>query len=536
MELRNKFTFIVSVFCICSVFSQSLNIVEGTRLFVSSNEVLYCGDDVSVTDEDSKIIIDSDNTSSGVLKIDGDYLGDDNSLEYRLYISEDKWGLISSPVLGQSFLDFFDVNTNVAQSSKSNKLGLAKYKTDEVKDKRWIYYVTVDNDNDIEQEENFQGDFEESRGYSALIDNSGSEQKLTFRGDDFQSDDISYTLNVGNEHSFNCIGNPYMSYLPFMGSDNGSVLYNNVDSLDEFSKGIYVLNSSGIGYDFKGNDDEYFIKPGEAFFVNAKNDSSEPLKFTFLKELQIFFSDNSDNSSTQKSTSINFEIIVKLSDNLNQELKSTEIKYKENKTAGLDPGCDAQAFGGGSFNINTRLVGLPVEKRDIMEQCLSNSNYEEIVVPLSVKASANTTLAFSTETFNLPKGVDVYLEDKESDILKKINDNSSYSVTFNDDFSSAERFYIHTSSKPLSNNIENYSEPLVKIYKKEEKAITILGLENQNLTQLKIYNILGKEVVCYNLTQENQQTIKLSNFSSGVYIASLISSFGDVIVTKKIIF
>jgi hypothetical protein len=171
-----------------------------------------------------------------------------------------------------------------------------------------------------------------------------------------------------------------------------------------------------------------------------------------------------------------------------------------------------------------------------MEQCLSNSNYEEIVVPLSVKASANTTLAFSTETFNLPKGVDVYLEDKESGILKKINDNSSYSVTFNDDFSSAERFYIHTSSKPLSNNIENYSEPLVKIYKKDENAITILGLENQNLTQLKIYNILGKEVVCYNLTQENQQTIKLSNFSSGVYIASLISSFGDVIVTKKIIF
>jgi hypothetical protein len=81
--------------------------VEGAKLFVSSTEVLYCGDDVSVTDEDSKIIVDSDNTSSGVLKIDGIYSGDDDSLEYRLYTSEDKWRLISSPVLGQSFLDFF---------------------------------------------------------------------------------------------------------------------------------------------------------------------------------------------------------------------------------------------------------------------------------------------------------------------------------------------------------------------------------------------------------------------------------------------
>jgi hypothetical protein len=172
-------------------------------------------------------------------------------------------------------LTFFDVNTNVAHSSNSYKRGLAKYKTDEVKDKRWIYYVAVDSD--IEQEENFQGDFEESRGYSALIDNSGSEQKLTFRGNDFRSDDISYTLNVGNEHRFNCIGNPYMSYLPYNGLDVESILFDNHDNLDPFSSGIYVIKDSGEGYDFKGHSDNYLIKPGEAFFVNAKNDSKETM-------------------------------------------------------------------------------------------------------------------------------------------------------------------------------------------------------------------------------------------------------------------
>ena len=64
--------------------------------------------------------------------------------------------------------------------------------------------------------------------------------------------------------------------------------------------------------------------------------------------------------------------------------------------------------------------------------------------------------------------------------------------------------------------------------------ITVEGLANQwNGTKLRLYTILGKEVIFTTLNNtNNKQTISTQGLSPGIYIVKLES--GNILLTKKL--
>ena len=83
---------------------------------------------------------------------------------------------------------------------------------------------------------------------------------------------------------------------------------------------------------------------------------------------------------------------------------------------------------------------------------------------------------------------------------------------------------------------EDATTNLLNVYKLDRNNfITVEGLSTQsNQTNLKLYNILGKEVLSTTLANNtNTQTISTEGLSTGIYVVKLES--GNDLLTKKLI-
>ena len=98
------------------------------------------------------------------------------------------------------------------------------------------------------------------------------------------------------------------------------------------------------------------------------------------------------------------------------------------------------------------------------------------------------------------------------------------------------RFFIHFTQSVLSTQ-ENMSTSHLNAYKlNDHNFITIEGLANQgSLTHLKLYDVLGKQVVSATLDDQTntQRVVSTEGISTGIYIITLKS--GNTLLTKKII-
>lgn len=225
------------------------------------------------------------------------------------------------------------------------------------------------------------------------------------------------------------------------------------------------------------------------------------------------------------------EVVVSLLSG--NQTKTTAIKYLSNATTGLDVGYDAGAYYDGipSFSLDTHLVS-DSQGIDFTLQCLPNSNYETMVVPLSVRSGANTSLSFSATESNLPQGLDVYLEDREHNTFTKINE-TAYQVTPAQALAGIGRFYLHTTSSVLSTDEVTGIES-ISIYKTDNTNLRITGLQDSEWSTLKMYSITGQEVMVYEFRAQSVSDIPLSrSLRIGIYIATLVS--GDKHCNKKMI-
>jgi GH24 family phage-related lysozyme (muramidase) len=110
-----------------------------------------------------------------------------------------------------------------------------------------------------------------------------------------------------------------------------------------------------------------------------------------------------------------------------------------------------------------------------------------------------------------------------------------FELTPQDNLSGAGRFFIHLTNTSLSieDDIETH---LLNVYKADiNNFITVEGTANQsNQINLRIYNILGKEVVSKTLENNiNTQTISTQGLATGIYVIKLKS--GNTVLTKKLI-
>ncbi|MDG1037971.1 MAG: T9SS type A sorting domain-containing protein, partial [Polaribacter sp.] len=345
-------------------------------------------------------------------------------------------------------------------------------------------------------------------GYSLKRTGSGN---YTFTGT-FPTTDISPAISQ-DDNNWNLIGNPYPSYINI-----ATFISDNTANIGAGAfQAIYVWNAGTNDYDDLTTG---HIHPGQAFFINSDVASGTASISEAMQSHQtgITFYKNADTS-----------IELSLSNGTNS--KKTKINYLDGKTTSLDPGFDIGMFDGVSSDLSlyTNLVN-DNEGIAFARQALPNSDLETMVIPIGIIADAGE-ITFSAETVNFPSELKVFLEDRQNNTFTRLDEaNSNYAVTLTEKTEGISRFYLHTNSSALI--IDNIQLENISIYKTNASTLRIVGL-SQGKTNLKLFNILGKQVLKTSFKSNGVSEISLPKLATGVYIAQLENEAGKL--NKKIV-
>jgi hypothetical protein len=225
-----------------------------------------------------------------------------------------------------------------------------------------------------------------------------------------------------------------------------------------------------------------------------------------------------------------YELILKLYQG-DTEIDNTRFYFEDGLTLGLDPGYDA-----GHFNQSASLMSrLVAEDQGVgfAVNAMGIENANNVVVPLVINREAGVEFRISIDIFDLSTGTKIYLEDNVNKTFTHLNE-QDFQFKNDDKLSGAGRFFVHFTTTTLSidDKIEtNY----LNVFKADvNNFITVEGLANQsNGTKLRLYTILGKEVIFTTLNNtNNKQTISTQGLSPGIYIVKLES--GNILLTKKL--
>ncbi|AQS94908.1 hypothetical protein BXQ17_12820 [Polaribacter sp. BM10] len=428
------------------------------------------------------------------------------------------WHLVSLPVI-RSSIEHLVSNGNLATGTGGN-LGFASY-NNALKPATGWQYINASS----------TGELINGKGY---IIKRASVGITSFYGELNTTAKTEMAITEGgvgvNTNSWNLIGNPYTypisvsAFLSESTNNNISQLNASFAAVYKWDGSEYVIHNLGIGSEF------IYLNPGESFFVNAKSGGG---LITFTKPEPSSGRLGGGLGGPLKST--NNKIITQFSVKLNvsdgNQSASTEIKYLENATIGLDVGYDAGVFGGVSTNLDvyTHLVSND-NTNDFGIQCLPFNKIEEMVVPVGISLTSDTEITFSIKNVIMPEGVTVYLEDRLNSVFIPLEDNNTdYTIKVSKDADKIGRFFIHTTSKSLS--VSNSLLNDVLIYKKDASTLTITGLNSGDAT-IKLYSILGKEVLKNSLKSKDIINIPLPKLSKGIYIIQLETLQGKL--NKKI--
>jgi hypothetical protein len=226
----------------------------------------------------------------------------------------------------------------------------------------------------------------------------------------------------------------------------------------------------------------------------------------------------------------NFELILKLYEG-DTEIDYTRFYFKDGLNLSLDPGYDA-----GHFNQEASLMSRLLEEDQgvgFVINAMGLDNVNNAVIPLVINKEAGTDFRIGIDTFGIYAGTNVYLEDNQNGTMTLLNQ-EDFELTPQSTLSGAGRFYIHLTQETFSN--EDATTNLLNVFKLDRNNfITVEGLSTQsNQTNLKLYNILGKEILSTTLLNNtNTQTISTEGLSTGIYVIKLES--GNNLLTKKLI-
>ncbi|MBU2919913.1 zinc-dependent metalloprotease [Winogradskyella psychrotolerans] len=484
------------------------------NLIVNPGAALTVDSGVTVTTTTVNLNSTSQRFSS--LISDGTITG---TINYNRYVSQvaptGTNDLVSSPVDGQMFGAFATANSNLATSGTLS--AFAPYNTS-----AGVYQ-----------------NYDSSTNASTLI-NAGTGYRvgttdgstLTFTGNVRTTNVLDIPLsNAVAGSAWNLIGNPYPSYIDFDTFFNtnktefdSSSAYQAIYGYDgNASNGWTVWNLATIA---DGTITE-LIAPGQAFFVKSKSTGGYVDFNTDMRR-----TGNSDDFIVGRSNYSNVAL-CKLNLNNAANLTSTRIYFIENTTRGLDVGYDAGSYmeSASEFSIFSNLVedntGL-----SLAIQTLPYDDFNDVIVPLGVKAQANETLTISIDDIStLPEGINVYLEDSTENTFTLLNDNG-YSFTSSTDINETGRFYLRYSSSVLSTT-KNELDSLQIYASIHPKELVVFGQLNEK-TKANIYDIQGRLMLNSNLDPlSTTNHIDVSTLSTGIYIVKIWSD--NLVKTQKVI-
>lgn len=486
-----------------SAVANNITIDASSSLTINTGGSLTMDGDLT---QNGIFTINSDATSNGSLIVKGTHAGV-GTVDYARYLSTSGdalkgWHLISSPVNGKNIDEFFG-----SLVTNGTKRGVAPYINTNGDTFKWAYYTTADT----------PGFFTEGKGYTMKKSTAGT---LTFNGF-LNTNNAGIPIEVkATGDQFNAIGNPYTSYI------NSGLFLDNVAAGRLTEKTIWLWDEAGNAgageYITTNSATAYKVAPGQGFFVKALATGN----VTFSEAIQTHVGGDTFLREESKP-----EIKLSLTDGTN--VKAAEVFYIEDKTTGFDDGYDSSMFGGvaNPFAVYTQLV-TDNQGKNLAIQTLPDINYENMVVPIGVNAESGKEIVFSLEASNFSSDMKIYLEDRSTNTFTRLEEaNSTYTVTLTESLNGIGRFYLHTTESALS--VDNgVTLANISIYKLNNSTVKITGLQ-QGKASIKLFNILGKQVLHNSFTTNGTKEISLPKLAIGVYVVKLTTENGKL--NKKII-
>ncbi len=419
----------------------------------------------------------------------------DGEITYNRNVTSN-WHLTASPVENQTIQDL--INNNDFATGTGNNIGIGIYDNDSAATP-WQY-----------QNSSSAGVLPGGTGVAVKLNTSS----IIFKGNMHTNMDL-IPVTIGNRTGFNLIGNRYTAYL-----DSDIFLSNVTNVVALAEKTIWLWD--GNQYITKNMSSSVKVAPCQGFFIKAGADANIVVNTSML-------SHETTNTFLRQAPKTTFKLFVENGKNK----KYTEVFYINNKSTDFDNGYDSSMFDGDgghyNFAVYTELISNNKGKK-LAIQTLPNANHEAMVIPLGLVAEAGKEITFSVSSTNLPRGIEVYLEDRTNNTIVNLSQ-EKYVVTLQSATNGIGQFYIHTTSQriginDITNNIEN-----VGIYLSANKEVTIAGLQTKAI--VKIYSISGKELVNTTIASNGVSKISLPPLAAGVYIVKLSSDIGNI--SKKII-
>jgi hypothetical protein len=433
----------------------------------------------------------------------------------RTLTNGSQWYYMSSPVVGETYNDAWATANSVTSGQNNNK-GLSwydntSYDTDtgagDTETGYWRYLQSDDSNN---------GSFNVGQGYG-VITSSSTTVSFIGAGINTSSQTRAITTDVSN---FNMVGNPFTSFLNL-----GDFFVDNPKTTVLAETEAYFWNGSSYDTKTSGLHSTYEIAPGQGFFIEAAVDTNLTFDISDTNHL----ADTAEGADTfQKSSRP--EIHLFLSDGATS--RYSNFYYLDGTTTGYDSGYDGKLFGGvtQSFGLYSHLVSNS-DGKHFQLQSLPKDNYENMVIPVGVKAAAGKEITFTADALNVPSGLKVFLEDRQTNTFTRLDEvNANYKVTLTETLNGVGRFYMHTTESAMST--EDVILNSVRIYKTSASTLKIKGLP-QGKTSFYLYNILGKEMMTTIFTANGNKEISLSKLAYGIYLAKIQTEKGAI--NKKII-
>jgi hypothetical protein len=470
-------------------------IPEVTTAPVISSTTAAVAKDLTITETDGITI-----NSGGSLIASGTASG---NITYNIDVADDKWHLISSPVFNESYNDTWANNNSIADGSGTNR-GISTYQNGapHVTTGPWVYML-----------DGQSGTFNSGVGYSLKRTGSGT---YSFTGA-FAYNSKTPAITQG-ENNWNLIGNPYASYLDIATFITENSTTN--DFIEDAFDAIYVWDPSDGATGAYKDLTTGSIRPGQAFFIKSKVYGNASITEAMQTSVTGAF---------YKSETPSLNLIL----SNGRSIKKTKINYLDGKTESLDAGFDIGMFDGVDSDIRIYTHLLKNNKGiALSRQALPNTNLESLVVPVGVKAIINTEITFSAEALNFPEGLKVFLEDRTKNTFTRLDEaNANYKVTLFEDLQGTGRFYLHTAQKALSID-RNTTLENISIYKADKSTLRIVGLQ-QGKASVKLFNVLGKQMMNSSFEPDGVQNISLPKLATGIYIVQLETVAGKL--NKKIV-
>jgi len=283
----------------------------------------------------------------------------------------------------------------------------------------------------------------------------------------------------------------------------------------------YVSISTG----WEGGDylDEPNIQAGQGFFVLAMDDLST---FTFTRDMQRHDIDVPMLKSTKTDDRWpGLQLKVKSG----SSESTTLIVYRENMTAGLDPGYDIGQYSNFSgIGLYTTLAAQD-NGVNFSRQALPLADYKQNIIPVGVDCETGGEVVFSAIT--VPIGTyKFWLEDRSTGIYTDLTA-KSYTVTLPANSYGTGRFFIIASTNtPTGIERPSTDDTGVRVWISSRKIIISGKVSDRAVCEL--YDLQGSKLLDRRLAEEELNTIDIPSGLSGVFLVRIVD--GGKVTTRKV--